>query len=426
MTSLKLDNLLDQPIPVGAKGLPASAAGMPLAAIGGRGWNVLAGDVPFPLCVLRRSAIDHNRAAMKRFVQEAGVVLAPHGKTTMSPQLFSQQLDDGAWGITAATPAHLQVYRHFGVPRIFYANQLIEPSAVSFVLDERARDPGFEFLCLVDSVAGASLLQQAVIDHGGAGSLDVLIEFGMPGRRCGVRTGEQALALAGEILSLAPALRLRGIEAFEGVVPIDAHGAERVRELLVVMRDTLGAIAERSGEQELIVSAGGSAFFPLIAGEMRQWPNVREIILRSGCYLSNDHGMYARAQSLPETQGAVGLAEPLQPAIEVWGHVQSRPEPGLAIVAIGKRDISNDIEPPRPIKWVRWGERGVRDLGTDLHIIGLNDQHAMMTLPEDHPLAVGDMVALGCSHPCTTFDKWRHLLVVDDDYRVTGAIATFF
>ena len=49
-----------------------------------------------------------------------------------------------------------------------------------------------------------------------------------------------------------------------------------------------------------------------------------------------------------------------------------------------------------------------------------------MTVPASAPFRVGDMVACGISHPCTTFDKWRLLFIVDDDYTVTSAIRTFF
>ena len=56
----------------------------------------------------------------------------------------------------------------------------------------------------------------------------------------------------------------------------------------------------------------------------------------------------------------------------------------------------------------------------------LNDQHCHMAVPADSPLAVGDMTGFGIGHPCTTFDKWALLMVVDEEYRVTGAVRTFF
>jgi D-serine dehydratase len=49
-----------------------------------------------------------------------------------------------------------------------------------------------------------------------------------------------------------------------------------------------------------------------------------------------------------------------------------------------------------------------------------------MTVPPGHGVEVGDLVALGPSHPCTTFDKWRTVYLVDDDYDVTETVATYF
>lgn len=430
--SLDLAPLLDAPVPPGQKGLPVAAAGLPLRAVGQQGWHLFDGGVLFPACVIQRSALAHNRATMGRFAAEAGMRLAPHGKTTMAPQLFDLQFQDGIWGLTAATPAHLMVYRRYGVQRILYANQLVDPVGIAFVLDEMAHDPAFEFICLVDSVAGARQLHDAVAQRPAARPLDVLIEVGVQGARCGVRTEQQAVALIAEVGRMAPHLRLRGVEAFEGVVSTDARGAQQVREQLAVVRvaaETLTSMPSAAGAApRLIISAGGSAFLQLVASELATWPLDADYILRSGCYITNDHGMYARAQADPALRGAVCLAEGFRPALEVWGQVLSRPEPDRIIVNVGKRDVSHDIELPRALHWVPDGQRVPLPL-SGAEVVGLNDQHAWITLPADHanhPIAVGDRVALGCSHPCTTFDKWKYLLVVDDDYQIVDAIATCF
>jgi D-serine dehydratase len=39
---------------------------------------------------------------------------------------------------------------------------------------------------------------------------------------------------------------------------------------------------------------------------------------------------------------------------------------------------------------------------------------------------VGDRVCLGLSHPCTTFDKWRWMPIVDEELNVVDAIVTWF
>ena len=56
----------------------------------------------------------------------------------------------------------------------------------------------------------------------------------------------------------------------------------------------------------------------------------------------------------------------------------------------------------------------------------LDDQHAYVSLPPGTDLAPGDLLCMGVSHPCMTFDKWRVIPVTDDDYRVTDVVYTFF
>lgn len=414
------------PIAWGNKGLPVVAGGMSLAQVGTRGWTLFSNEIVFPACVLLRGALDHNRATMRDFTRRAGVALAPHGKSTMSPQLFDLQFQDGIWGMTAATPAHVMIYRACGASRILYANQLVDPAGIAYVLDEMERDPAFEFLCLVDGEAGARLLRDAVAARPGARPIDVLIEIGFDGGRCGVRTPAQATALVRAVGDMAPHLRLRGVEAFEGVVSTDEKGAERVRALMAIVEGVAGALAREPGGARPIVSIGGSAFVQLVASEMARWPFDAEYVVRSGCYLTNDHGLYARAQQDAHCRGDIALAAPLRPAIEVWGHVLSRPEPDRVIVGVGKRDVSHDIEPPIPIKWLPRGQTVPLPLSGEATVVGLNDQHVWLRIEADHPVEVGDLLALGCSHPCTTFDKWKYMLVVEDDYRIVDAIETRF
>jgi D-serine dehydratase len=148
-------------------------------------------------------------------------------------------------------------------------------------------------------------------------------------------------------------------------------------------------------------------------------------VLRSGCYITHDHGKYARFLQLLEQRE--GLDASLRPALEVWTHVQSVPEPGLALLTCGRRDISYDLEMPRPVRYARRGERRSGPTPAGWFISALNDQHAYMRFDAAGVTpSVGDRVALGISHPCTTFDKWRWMALVDDDGVITGAISTRF
>src|SRR3954470_19736922 len=247
------------------KGYPATAEPAKLGEIRQRGWNLLKQDLPFPVAVLKTSALDHNSRWMARFRHEQGVDLCPHGKTTMSPQLFQRQLADGAWGITAATVQQLRIARQFGVQRIVMANQLIDPQGTRAVLAELKRDPSFDFYCLVDSVAGVRFLADAVKASGLTRPLQVLLEGGIVGGRTGCRTMEDAAAVAAAIRAAAPHLVLRGVEGFEGLIH-DERADDRASKVRLFL-DFLGSIVRRGIEEtwfapgEILVTAGGSAEF---------------------------------------------------------------------------------------------------------------------------------------------------------------------
>jgi D-serine dehydratase len=115
------------------------------------------------------------------------------------------------------------------------------------------------------------------------------------------------------------------------------------------------------------------------------------------------------------------------PAFELWAAVLSRPEPGLAIVGAGRHHVAFDQDMPLPLRIRPAGaSRADAALAAGMHISSLDDQHAYLRLSADSALAPGDLVGMGISHPCTTFDKWHVIPVVDDDYHVVDAVHTFF
>ena len=417
------------------KGIPGGTAPFELEEIGAKRWNVLREDLPLPLAVLKQSALQHNSQWMQRFVALSGAVICPHGKTTMSPELFQRQLDDGAWGITLSNASQLHVARAYGLQRVLLANQLVGRQAIRYVLDELERDSGFDFYCLVDSLEGVRLLADAARQRAIGRPLQVLVEGGFAGGRTGCRDLESALAVARAVKAAEPGLALRGVEGFEGIIAhlTPAEAEARVDTLLdfVVL---IAVACDREGlfaSGTLILSAGGSHFYDLVAERFRRAGLRREVLVvtRSGCYLTHDSGMFIPAFEavLRRSADARSLGEGLKPALEVWAYVQSQPEPRRAFLTMGKRDSSYDSGFPVPLLWFRPGtHQRPQPVGPEHRITMLNDQHAWLELPEGSPLRVGDMVASGISHPCTTFDKWQVLFVVNDDYDVVSAVRTFF
>lgn len=434
---LSLDALLDEPLPVTTKGLASAAVGRPLRDLGMLGLSVLEGDLPWPAAVIRREALAHNARWMAGFIERAEVSLCPHGKTTMAPQLFDRQLRDGCWGITVATASQLRTCRHFGVPRIILANQLVGRADIALVLDDLRRDPTFELFVLVDSEAGLELLLQALQATPIGRPLAVLLEVGTPSGRTGVRSFEEGLALGRRMRDSRPWVALRGVEAFEGIVGGDDH--HRVELTVQTMLDNVVELARRGAAEswftegeEILLSAGGSACFDLAAARLSSagLPTSTRVILRSGCYLTHDVLFYARLQHRmrERSPGLWGAIEGLRNALEVWAPVQSVPEPGRAICALGKRDISFDMGLPLPLWWYRLGrDKKPTAAPSGLRVTALNDQHAWLdTSPGTMPLQVGDLIGFGVGHPCTTFDRWGLLHVVDDEYQVVEGIRTFF
>lgn len=417
------------------KGIPGGTAPFPLEEVGLRGWNVLREDLPLPLAVLRESALEHNSRWMRGFLAASGAEIAPHGKTSMSPELFRRQLDDGAWGITVATVHQLRVCRDHGIVRVVLANQLVGRQEIRYVLDELHRDPDFDFYCLVDSAAGVRALADAAEAHPLERPVQVLLEGGYAGGRAGCRTRAEALEVAHAVRDAGPHLALRGVEGFEGL--ISGGSVEEQEARVAAFLDFLAEVALACEAEDcfapgpVILSAGGSAFFDMVPERFSRTVldgRVRTVI-RSGCYLTHDSRMYrdAFARMRERTPGLASLGEGLRPALEVWGYVQSRPEPGLAILTLGRRDCGSDGGNPVPLAWFRPGaDDAPRPLGEGYEVTHLNDQHAFLRVPQDSELAVGDMVACGVSHPCTTFDKWKLLFVVTDAYDVVSAVRTFF
>lgn len=415
------------------KSFPLTAGALNAPDIAARGWNVLADDLAYPLAVLKRSALEHNLAWMQSFARRKGVQLAPHGKTTMSPELFRMQLDAGAWGLTFATIFQLRTGVEAGVRKAIIANQVLGAADLAGLRALLQAHTDLRVWFLVDSLAQLRLIEAWSAAQPAFKQFDVLLEIGVPGKRTGCRTNGEAIALA-QAIAVSPAVHLCGVECYEGNAAVcdSDHDVQAVSDLvrrtLDITRacDAQGLFADRT----ILLTAGGSAVFDLVLPLLTAGGLSKPVegVLRSGCYITHDHAHYTRYLKLVEQRE--GLQDSLQPALEVWAMVQSVPEPGLAFLSCGRRDISYDIELPMPQKLARVGVRNVGAMQAtpaDWRISALNDQHAYLQFdPQGTLPAVGDRVVLGFSHPCTTFDKWRWMALVEDDYRISGAIHTCF
>ena len=430
---MNLEDLLATPLDPTVKGVPDIAAGLLLAEVARREWNLLRGDLPFPVATIDGTAMMANSRWMREFLRSQHIRISPHGKTTMAPQLFKRQLEDGAWGITVATVQQLQVCRRFGVGRVLMANQVISDHDIRAVLHVLREDPTFDFYFLVDSAENIGRLHDLARQLKAGRPLQVLLEGGVRGGRTGVRDFGMAMALAGQISACSPYLQLCGIEGFEGVIDgRDAPDLAAVRSFVAGLCAIMNGCLDRRffDGYKPILSIGGSMYFDLVAThpDVEALKDRCEVVLRSGCYLTHDSGMLTENFSRIRARTPVAAAGPaFRPALTVWGLVQSLPEPGLAILNVGKRDVSYDVDLPVVERWFRSGLHAEPvPVPEPTVALQLNDQHLMLRVPADSRYRVGDVLGLGISHPCTTFDKWRLLYVVNEQFDVTEGILTYF
>jgi D-serine dehydratase len=407
------------------KGLGLYAPGTDTLSIASYGWNLLREDLSLPAAVLSEEKLAHNLAWMKQFVATYGVQIAPHGKTTMAPALFSRQLAAGAWGITLATAHQTAVAQQHGVRRVLMANQLVGRQNMELI-SQLLQDRDFDYFCLVDS---ADLVEQLGAFFREKGQrLQVLLELGVPGGRTGARNSEQVEEIIKALAQWKETILLRGVEVYEGVLDDEAL----IRAYLAHAVETAQDLAQRNlfDAAPVVLSGAGSAWYDVVAEIFAGAKLGRslEVVLRPGCYLTTDAGVYKKAQERIMACNPVAhqMRPSLMPALQVWAYVQSIPETGRAIIALGKRDAAFDAGLPLPVLHYRPGAKRPAPAIAGWKLAKMMDQHAYMEIGEGDDIRVGDMVGFDISHPCLTFDKWRYLAVVDAKYNVLDLIETFF
>ncbi len=373
--------------------------------------NLFQANFQFPMMVLKASALKNNIDVMAKYCKSVGAELAPHVKTTMSPQIAQMQVDAGAWALTIANFWQAEIFRKFGFKRLIIANEILESSAIAKIARLNKKNKA-EIIFYVDSLAGLEIVKAATPADG---KINLFIEIGTDNGRGGVRDLALVKTL-GQAIKADPRLNLRGVTGFEGAVPTaarNAAGESAVHDFCKKIVAAGEVAYEFKSDDLFIVSAGGSAYFEIVAEELGKFSKPRMLLLRSGGYVTHDHIYYE------EVYPAKSTGDPLLPAIEVWSQLLSAPESDFGVLNLGKRDVGCDLHNPMPI--AKYQGRIMKFTGK---IEKLNDQHGFMRSSDK--FAVGDLIGLGISHPCTTFDKWRLIPLVNENYDVVDCIHTFF
>jgi len=386
--------------------------------------NVLAEDVCLPAAVIKKTALENNIRWMQSYADARGVSLAPHGKTTMTPWIFQAQQDAGTWAIGVGSAWQASAAMASGIQRVLMVNQLVGKANMQVVAQLKQHYRETDFICCVDSEANVNALSAFFAAQNLV--LDVMVELGVPGGRCGCRTVEQGLVLAQKIAQL-PGLRLRGLELYEGVL----HGENPQPQVEALLRDAAKLACEmaRYVNGEFILTGAGTVWYDVVCNIWlaAEKPPECRIVIRPGCYITHDAGIYDDAQQQLKARDRVtcDIGGDLTSALELVAIVQSVPESDRAVVNFGKRDSAFDAGLPQPIAHYREGEALTLTPGA-ITSTGIMDQHCMLQLAEGSDVQVGDILVFGTSHPCLTFDKWKTLLLVDDAYNVVEELDTLF
>jgi D-serine deaminase-like pyridoxal phosphate-dependent protein len=369
--------------------------------------SIFGGGFTWPLLVVRRSAVEANIATMTGYCRRHGMDFAPHAKTTMAPGLIAAQLRAGVWGMTVATPNQALVLRRLGVDRLLIANEILDPTVLRWLAAETAA--GWQVYFQVDSLTGVAAAAAT------GGPLRVLVELGHAHGRTGVRTLDDLEAVA-RAAAASPGVELAGLTGYEGQLH-DQAAVDGFLDRMVDAFDRLVKAGLLPGRP--IVSAGGSAWFDRVADRLGRLGTRAQLIMRSGATVTHDDGFYRERTPFVRVTGE----GPLTAALEIWAQVLSVPEPGLAIVGLGKRDAPFDEGLPVP--WEVRSAAGRMRSADGLRVTKLNDHHTYVAV-DDVEIEPGALIRFGISHPCTAFDKWRDIPVVDDERRVVDVLHTYF
>ena len=415
------------------RGVPPGTDALPLDSVGAQHWHPAEGAMMLPVLTLDEAAFARNRDRMLRYAAQHGAKIAPHAKTPMAPELAAAMVDAGAWGTTVADIRQAAVMLRGALDRIIIANEVGGPSGARRLATLVRGSPKAEIFCFVDSVASVDALA-AAWRAGGVPPLRLLVEVGTG--RGGARDDATTTALI-DAVAAAPELILAGVAAYEGAAaqPTPERTLVAVDALLGRAASLLRAVRARVGPApRLVATAGGSVFFDRVVATLGPAVSAdgrADLVLRSGAIFFSDHGVYERAMMSIDARDGFRLDDAVTPAasafapvLRLWAEVLSRPEPGLAICGMGMRDVSYDLDLPRPLRLYRNG-LPVAD-GRGLGTTKLNDQHAFLAVEPTCDIRVGDIVEFGISHPCTCLHLYRVIFGVDAEGRVRHAYPTFF
>jgi D-serine deaminase-like pyridoxal phosphate-dependent protein len=333
-------------------------------------------QVATPMPLIDESRLAANIARVQDYCDAHGKTFRPHIKTHKIPAIAEQQIEAGAIGINCQKVTEAEVFADAGIDDILITYNILGETKLSKLklLNDRVK----RLTVVADSaVTIAGLAQSFTAER----PLNVLIECDTGGKRCGVQTPEQVVALA-EQITAAEGLKFNGILTYPSV-----GGAEATEKF---MQQSVTLLAEK-GIECLVRSSGGSPDLFLA----HLVPTATEH--RAGTYVYNDRSMVRAGHC---------SADDL--AMTVLATVVSRPAKGRAILDSGSKALTSDL-------------LGFDDYGAVLgfdgaKITSLSEEHAVVDISqcEDRFPQIGETVRVIPNHTCVITNLFDRIVFHQD------------
>lgn len=313
-------------------------------------------SLPTPALVVDGQALDRNLAAMAGALP--GDRLRPHVKAHKTTSLAQRQAAVGHRGFTCATIREVEGMAAAGLGHdLLLANEVVDARRLGAVAEAGAR-----VTLAVDSEATV-----AAAADGGVKEVLVDVNVGLP--RCGCRPED-----AGRIADLARArgLEVRGVMGYEGQVTVIADRDERAAAVEQAMTLLLQAADLVGGD---VISAGATVSYDL---------NTWATEIQAGSYALMDTAFAPMA--------------PFEQALSIVA----------TVISVSRKFAVADC--------------GLKALGMDHGLPSIegaavwlcSDEHVTFAPAPDHPVAVGDRVAVRPAHVDPTVAYHERMHVVED------------
>ncbi len=359
-------------------------------------------EIETPALMVDLTIMEANMDKMMAFLKSsgAGVGIRPHSKSHKTPEIAKMQMDRGALGICCAKIGEAEAMAEAGLPDILIANQVVGEKKLRRLAALSKRT---NLKAAVDTTE--NLLDIARVSAEAGGEIGIVVEVDIGNRRGGVRTEQEAVAIA-KLASSRAGVRYAGVMGYEGHavfmpdIKEREDSAERAYDTLLSMRD---AVKRDAGLESGIVSAAGSGTY-MFAGRRKGLTDIEP-----GSYIFMD----------VRYGGTAGVD--FHNSLAVLATIASHPEPDLFICDAGLKSMTREFGlvstlPSYGLKVTHMSEEHVKLTSGEApdSLPGFAELDAKYAAPSPGPLNVGDKILLIPSHCCTTVNLHDVMYAVRD------------